>query len=406
MFPMLLAIGPGIKIPAGLAALFGLGSIWRGIQSTWERKRITEPGALLGTGEPLGGSVPSTMDELIAEGGRYDPRGRVAPLQWEETERVRDVHRGYLDQIVEIMEGSRLGGLAEDVGGMRTSFQDFLSGKGGGDDPFSRRVQRYDTAAEDIGGRMRGLSEEVSGRFRETIEDPTIITDAEMNAIIGRTMASNREIAESRGRGMEGEAARRGLGPGQVAALTEEIAGGQRRADLEQAARVAEINAAGRAQLKQQATEALGTIGGELGTREAAVFGGLGGMADRYVLEGLPALLGLEGEFGGAYENRLSGALAQRASIEQPENFAMIGDLMAETGRFNALLRSGAEGDLSGLFGNLSSGALQFLSSQLQTQAMQDYAASMGPSMGEQIGSTALTGGLNIAGEALGGLFS
>ncbi|MCK4601421.1 MAG: hypothetical protein KAU28_03075 [Phycisphaerae bacterium] len=337
MFPMLLAIGPGITIPAGLSLLFGLGSLWKGWRSAEERKRITEPGELLGTGEPLGGLVWPGMEDLIAEGGLYSPRVRVAPLQSEETERVRDIHRGYLDQIVEIMEGSRLGGLSEDVGGLR---------------------------------------EEVSGRFRETIEDPTIITDAEMNAIIGRTMASNREIAESRARGMEGEAARRGLGPGQIAALTEQIAGGQRRADLEQVARVAEINAAGRAELRQRATEALGTVGG--------------------------GLFGLEGELAETYEGRHSGALAQRASIEQPENLALIGDLMAETGRFNALLRSGAEGDLSNLYGNLSSGALQFLDSRLTSQAMQDYAESQSSGMFSSLGSAVGMGGSALVAGLLG----
>jgi len=390
--------GPGVILPGLLALLFGWKSMKRGEESAAIREESTQPGAQPGTNLDVDVSgLPADVAAMIQAGAPYDPRLGILPAQYEANRQALNAQKGYADTNLQMFEDSPIGGLAERFGGSRASFEDWLAGKGPGNDPYSSRVRRYDTAATDITGRVRALSDKVTGSLEKTMADPTIMTDQEMQTIIGRQMAGNRQTAENRMRAAEETAGARGLGPGQVAALREQIAGGQRLQDLDVAESVAAANAENRAKLQLAATEALGGVGGGLAGTEAQILAGLGGLSDRYV-QAIPGMYGAEADLWNAYNIPLAAARESRAALEQPENYALVGDLLNETNRYNTLLRSGAEGDLAQLFGNMSNASLSFLGNQLNAKLMAQAAANQGGSGFGGLGTgLGMLGGLGVS---------
>lgn len=362
-----------------LLALLGAGGLAGSLASQWVSGLInwqsTQPGALPGTGEPAAGYYPAGTEDMVREGSQYDARIGLLPAQWEENRSAVEGQAGYLDQVVGLMRESKLGPLGDDITEMRTSFEDYAGGVEGaeGKDPYSQRMKRHRALSDDLTGRISALNEEVSGNFRKTISDPTIMTEAEMDTIVGRMIGSNREAATARMRGYENDAGARGLSEAAVRALSERAAQANRSQNLQSIASVAEVDAINRAKLEQEANAALGTIGGELLTREGNVAGMFEGMDERLVSQVLPMLLGMEKDVGETYENRLANSLLDRGALEQPENIMILGDMLAETGRFNTLLRSGAFAELANALGTYGGSNLEWLSSTLDREEMQDY---------------------------------
>lgn len=369
-------------LSATLPLLLGGGATLAGLFNQWRSQRVrtnaVQPGALPGTGAPVEGLIPEGLADMVNTGSQYSNTIGALPAQWQANEESRDVQRGYLDDVVGIMEGSRLNPLADRVGEWSTSFDDYASGVEGaeGADPFSQRMKSHQEKQTDLTDRIKTLNEEVSGNFRETIADPTVMTDDQMGAIVGRYMAGNRQAAVARNRANEADAAARGLSPAAVAALREQTAGNQRLANLSQIAEVAGINAGNEAQLRERANESLGTIGGDLLTREGNIDAMFESMDDDLVSQVLPGLISLEGDLGERYENRLGNAVLDRAAIEQPEDYAVLGQIFDQVNAYNVLLEAGAYSEAAALLSQTGGAFLELGNSAMDREAMSDYAES------------------------------
>jgi hypothetical protein len=395
--------GLGVTLPLLLGGGSMLGGLFNQRRAMDVIRRAIKPGGLPGT-------MPTDMDilpgdtsfnRMVNEVGRLDPRMTALKTQWDENERARDVQRGYFDDVVEDAQGSRLFDLADTVGGWRGSLDDFASGKTGaeGADPFSQRMKSHQAKGADLTGRIKALNDEVSGNFRRTIADPTVMNDRDMDAIVGKYIGDNNAWAAGRAAENEQSAGARGLSRSAAAALQAGTAADARRMNQDKIAALATLNASESAKRGDAANEALATAGGNLLGLEGSVGSMFEGLDDN-IVGLLPGLVAQEGNLAGTAEDRVSQALYNRAGLEQPENYAIAGDVASEVGRYNTLLEAGQYDAIANMLSNMGGGLLQFGSSSLDRKA-QSQAAGGGGLFDSLVGPLAGGAGLGVGAAAM-----
>jgi len=397
-------MGPGILLPLILGGVATLGGLLRGWQGMREAKRGTEPGTLpgtLGEGESYGGQWGiSSLDgnpyvdaERVSETARLDPRvGGVLGYGSAMEGRVRPLIQGQSD---------RFNTLAGETGALRGRIADSY-GKTSAERDQARAS--LGTTSTDLTNRTKALNEDVSGRLRKIADDPTIVTQNEVDAIAGNILSRTSADYRSANAMAEADAARRGRSVDAVKSTQALLSQSQENTQSQGLRDVILANAAARGQRQLAATEGLGTIGGSLLGLESDIglrFGALGeqlrggaeqAAAQQAAIES--GLLGQEGGFTTAATQPMIDFESQLAGIP-----LALGDIAAQRGDYNTLLRSGAYNAAADRLGNVGSGLLGLGFGRLDAQAAQQAAGSQ-RGIGDYLGLG--FGGLGALGLATG----
>jgi hypothetical protein len=193
-----------------------------------------------------------------------------------------------------------------------------------------RNIDLYKTSAlPQIQDNLSQLREEVAARARERADNPNVITQAEMDAIIGRAVGNTNQAYASQGAMANEAVGRRGLSRDAAAGIQQQLQAANRQEQLAKIADVAQMNAMGRTQ-NQQNAEAL-----------------LASLANMDQL-----LAGINTQYTGDLAN----ANLLEASLHQPLPVNVLGDAASQRAITQALLESGAASDVANMLFNTGSG--------------------------------------------------
>lgn len=383
--------GLGIAIPAAGAAVGTVGNLWLRWLLNELLQKSTKRGYYPGTQTEdflppsmaesdifRGVSDPEAFISSVNEAVGYDPKTIPYWAQLEANEAARGRQIGYADKIVELFKESPMFALAEETGKLRPEFETRFEER---ETKRGKRIEAYDIKGEEAITRMTGYGEDIRGRAQTMFDNPNVMTQAEMDTMVGRAIGSNAEAAARRAQMAQSGAARRGLSPAAIAALQQQGGAENRRQNLESIANVIAMNAAQRPAMMgaglQGMTAAAGVEG--LGSDIDIRYGGLSeGVAEQGRLDAiqlnadLMASLGLETDILGVAEGRVGAATALRGSLEQPPNFSIFGDILSERGVFNTMIQAQGLGGWSEAFADLGSTSMDFLGGQLGRKAMPD----------------------------------
>jgi hypothetical protein len=180
-----------------------------------------------------------------------------------------------------------------------------------------------------IGDKLSALREEVAARARERADNPNVITQAEMDAIIGRAIGNTNQAYASQGAAANQEVGRRGLSRDAAGGIQQQLQAANRQEQLAKIADVAAMNAQGRTQNQQNAEALLASLGG-LDQLQAAI--------------------------QGQYTGDLANANLLEASLHQPLPYNILGEAADQRAISQALMESGAYGDAANMLMNLAGG--------------------------------------------------
>jgi hypothetical protein len=346
-----------------------------GIQGDLRKKieELTSPGGQPGT-NPAGselytsGNTPSwmagmpagereTLRNYLNQMAQYDPRTIPYALQMGETERKR---QGLLTDIGTMRteaEGSALKPIAERMGQQASTLE--------------ARRGTYDTRLDKIAG-------DVDSYYRNVMANPTVMTQQEMDAIVGKMIGdSNTAYASQMGQA-QAESARRGFGAGASQAIQEQVKGENYRANLDKAATVAGINASERAKRGDAAAAALGTIIPGIYGTGSNIDTALAGLA-------LQALTGQANTMG-SYEGVLRALSGAAADVRnQPMNLFAPGEMFQETGQYNTALQTQSDTALANLLAQIGGGGMQNWAAIKQAGLMQPPSTPWWQSLGQMV---------------------
>lgn len=258
--------------------------------------------------------------------------------------------------------------------------------------------------------RVAGIDQagaEVSDRFRRIADDPTILSQAEIDAMIQRQIEGNIAQAGRDQATLQAGAARRGIS-GPAAQAAQVLLGDANRRQNEQASRDFMIaNAQARAARQDAATEALGRFGAQFGGLAAQT--GLTGrdlvqqIAARAGQEEL-ASFGLDADMTRFLQDSLGNIDRELLQENSDEAAALagLGDMLQEGNLTEMAMRSGNEAAAGALAAGLGSNAFANAAGLRAARQAQRTTAQNQPSDWERFWGTA--GG--PLGAAAGGLFS
>lgn len=381
-WPILQGLGGGFGLLGGLAAGGqGLGRILALGQPKYDD--LIQPGAP-GTGwnaawiNQLPASEQSQWVEVLNEWGRT-PAGRAQAVAYNTQMGENAAAREYIQ------------GRAKEAENVARASPGF-----GWMDTLAGYAPKYAARGEALGGKIEGIGDETAEYARKRLADPNVMSQSEMDAIVGRMIGSSNDVFAGRNRAIEQTAAARGLGPAAVAALREQNAAANYGANLQNVAEVAKINALNRAQMEQAALGAL------MGTSD--IYGRAGAIEDTYGRLASGALWGAT-EGRSRLDDALTRAIYTEALAHQPLDYATVGDAAAANLIGQALREYGAFTGLGNLLTQGGMGMFSGLQSTLDRKAMMDAQGGSDPLGWAGLGiGTALGVGSLASGGGLGGL--
>lgn len=302
-------MGPGQIVPGIGALLSSLGSLY------WQNRALENTEKL--------NTIGGTGDVL-----RYNPEG--TGTGWE----------GLGADYVNTLEGNERLGQVNAINrwyqqspGTATSYfrmmDDLAESQRYQQQAAQSNVDLYkNSALPDIQSNLMSLREEVAARARERADNPNVITQAEMDAIIGRAIGNTNQAYASQGAAANQEVGRRGMSRDAAGGIQQQLQAANRQEQLAKIADVAAMNAQGRTQNQQNAEAMLAGVGG---------------------LDQLLAGINTQ------YNADLSNARNVEAALHQPLPWNVIGESMDQRAISQALLESGAYGDASNLLMGIAS---------------------------------------------------
>lgn len=376
------------------------------------------------------GDMQPWLTSALNESAQTDPRVMWNLAQQAENQRALANQRPYAERIAAMIQGSPNQYLADEVGNARTGLRTDLGelGQRTRDEYGSLRKSVQDQSNFYSAPMVRS-AEKMQQVGQRLTENPNVISQSEMDAMVGSMLGSNAAQAEQAQAAAQRTAAGRNLAPGAMAGLNAQVAGNQRQADLASLGQVAELNARNKANMMGLGLEGLrGAAAGYEGAGKLA--GGynellgqllqaqLGGEGDIQRLLGtaIPSMASTESGLRTGQEDRLTSALSLLASFYQPENVAQFGDIMSERSLQNAMIQANAYDALANMAAQTGAQGQTMWSdainreqaTHMMNQAFQQSLATMGLSGG--LGALSMgmlgLGGFGGGGGAIGGNFS
>ena len=368
-------------LPAAIGLSSGIAGLANNFISSFIRRQGTKPNVQPGTGQdvtaglrdltafrdnPQSDNLMGVLNELA----KYSPMAAGYSGQLVENERAANVKRGLYDELIRDAESSGFDKRADEARARGTATE-------------GRR--------DDLTGRVRALTDESTGYFRNIRDNPNIYSDEDITRMAAKFTES--ELGQQRRDTVMREegAARLGIPISALEAMNT-IAEQASRGRASAYTRDLEItNALQSAQREFDANTMMGELGfkglgleGDIDTRFTTV------AEDQY---GRGDLL------DEAYLNRVSAAKDKRAAIEQPENLFLIGQILDQVNRFNTAERSGAWAQNSEALTGMYDSMMSMLNAQLDRQAMAD----MMPSSSDTLLQSTLGGLTGSFSSMLGG---
>ena len=408
-----------------LGGLSSLASLGKGQQAEQTATNASKPGGLPGTLGPSDEILPYSqigisaidnnpfVEQLRAqanEGARYDPR--VAGVLGYGSAREQQV-QPLLQQNIDNIRNSGLTGIADRLSGEASRLQ------GNRDSAIAdRQASRQKLSA--TGDRLQGQASDLANRtdqyFSRVANDPTVVSQGEMDAIVGNLIAKSSADYGARNAQLEADAVSRGrsadatnaaktlLGEAQRndqaqstrdAYLTNAIAGRQR---ADQAAQL-------RASLVGQLIGLQGNLGTGFGEQDAALLDAIDRANIGYT-SGISGLLGQEAGLRDTYAQRLNAANTDLGGFldSQAQIPLTIGDILAQRGDYNTLLRAGAYNAAADRLGNVGGGLMNLGYSDMMSRRAEAAANSGGGLFGGGGSDIAGLGSLGFLGPGAFGL--